>query len=463
MRLQEIIGIVREYFFLALTAVIVLGIIFFLVYFIGNKKFSREGKALSKRKLLLVAAFVGYVIMVVGVTFLNRGSHYEGGIDLSLFASYREAWYSSSVRAWQFIYLNILMFVPFGVLFPLLHTRFRKAFWTIGMAALFTLAIESLQLVTGFGIFDADDLFNNLLGAIIGYGIVMGIIALKAKGIKRALVYFSPLLLVVILSGSMLAYYHLKEFGNLSIVPVHKTDMTEATTTIDVELNDKRMTVPVYKAPSYTKAAADEFIVDFFKRMGLETSNIEDNSYPDTGIYWIRGETSYNISFQFLDGSYRYTDFSSFDEEREPKDEDEKTLKESLKKFDIHIPQDSHFQKIDTGTYQWTVDKKSTGNRLIDGSLVVDYYNDDSVKSIDNKLITYDKVRDIEIKSEQEAYQEVLDGKFLYFPKDKKINTLHIDQVEVSYQLDSKGYYQPVYAFHGVVDGTDMTILIPGI
>ena len=64
---------------------------------------------------------------------------------------------------------------------------------------------------------------------------------------------------------------------------------------------------------------------------------------------------------------------------------------------------------------------------------------------------------------EQEAYQEILDGKFQLFSKSKKIKTLHIDQVEVSYQLDSKGYYQPVYAFHGVVDGTDMTILIPGI
>lgn len=463
MRLQEIIGIVREYFFLALMAVIVLGIIFFLVYFIGNKKFSREGKALSKRKLLLVAAFTGYVIMVIGVTFLNRGSNYEGWIDLSLFASYREAWYSSSVRVWQFIYLNILMFVPFGILFPLLHRRFRKAAWTIGMSAFFTLAIESLQLLTGFGIFDADDLFNNLLGAIIGYGIVMGIIALKAKGIKRAFVYFSPLLLVVILSGSMFAYYHLKEFGNLSIVPAHKTDMTEATTTMDVELNDKRMKVPVYKAPSYTKAAADEFVVDFFKGMGLETSDIEDNSYPDTGIYWIRGEKSYSIWVDFLDGSYRYTDFSSHDEDIEQKDADEETLKDHLRKFGIDIPQDSNFRKIDTGTYQWTVDKKTIGNRLIDGSLTVNYYNDDTVKRIDNKLITYEKVRDIEIKSEQEAYQEILDGKFLYFPKDKKINTLHINKVEVSYHLDSKGYYQPVYAFHGVVNGTEMTILIPGI
>ena len=136
------------------------------------------------------------------------------------------------------------MFVPFGILFPLLHPRFQKAVWTIGVAALFTLFIESVQLITGYGIFEVDDLFNNLLGAIIGYGIIMGFITIKEKGIKRSFFYFSPLLLVVILSGSMFTYYHLKEFGNLSIVPIHKLDMTQATTTIDVQLNDNRMTVP---------------------------------------------------------------------------------------------------------------------------------------------------------------------------------------------------------------------------
>ena len=50
-----------------------------------------------------------------------------------------------------------------------------------------------------------------------------------------------------------LLFYNFKEFGNLSIVPIHRTDMTQATTTIDVQLNDNRITVPVYKAPSYTK------------------------------------------------------------------------------------------------------------------------------------------------------------------------------------------------------------------
>ena len=54
-------------------------------------------------------------------------------------------------------------------------------------------------------------------------------------------------------------------------------------------------------------------------------------------------------------------------------------------------------------------------------------------------------------------------GNFKYYSENKMIETLHIHKVEVSYYLDSKGYYQPVYAFQSTVDGMDMTILIPGI
>lgn len=461
MRLQEIVGIVKEYFLLALIAVIVLGIIYFIGYFIVYRKLLGGKRKLLKKQLLFGGLFTGYVIMVLGVTFLNRSSHFQGGINLSFLSSYREAWYTFSVRHWQFVLLNIFMFVPFGILLPLLHSRFQRAIWTFGGALLFTLSIETFQLITSYGIFEVDDIFNNLLGAIIGYGIFMGIFTSKGKGF-RPLFYFLPLLLLVISFGSMFAYYHLKEFGNLSIVPSHTTDVTRATISIDEQLDDHKKTVPIYKAPSYKKTDADQFVTNFFKRINLDPSNMEVISYQNEGVYWIRGEKDYNIWFQFLDGSYRYTDFTSFDDNIEPKEADEDTLKENVKKFGIDIPPNSHFRRVNPGTYEWTVGKKVVKNQLVDGSLTVNYYSDDTVKSIVNQLITYDKVRDIRIKSPKEAYKEILDGKFQYYGEYKMIKTLQIHKVEISYYLDSKGFYQPVYAFKSTINGMKKTILIPG-
>lgn len=292
------------------------------------------------------------------------------------------------------------MFIPFGILFPLLHPRFQKAVWTIGVAALFTLSIESVQLITGYGNFVVDDLFNNLLGAIVGYGIVMGFITIKERAIKQSVSYFSPLLLVIILFGGMYGYYHLKEFGNLSIVPAHKVDMRQATVTSDVKFDDSSATVPIYQAPSYTKRAADKFAKDLFDNIQADVSDMDDLSYADEGVYRTHGDGSYDLWVRFLDGSYRFTDFSILDEGIELKDTNEDTLKENISIFDINIPQEAKFQRVDTGVYEWKVDKKVRGNQLIDGFLTVNYYNDHTVKEIENRLITYDKIRDVQIKSE---------------------------------------------------------------
>ncbi|ADU32449.1 VanZ family protein [Evansella cellulosilytica] len=463
MRIQEIMGILREYFLLALLALIVLGIIIFIGYFIVYRKLFKGKKGIPINKLFFGGLFIGYIIMVIGVTFLNRGPSFQGGMNLSLFSTYKEAWHNFSIRHWQFVILNIIMFVPFGILFPLLHSRFQRAIWAIGAALLFTISIESIQLVTAYGNFVLDDLFNNLLGAIIGYGIIIGLITLKSKGIIHSVKYFTPLFLVVISFVSIFTYYHFKEFGNLSIVPLYKANMSEAKITVDKDLNDNGTEVSIYKAPSYTKTAADEFVVDFFEKKNVDSSNMDVIYYQHEGVYWIREGSSHNIWFNFLDGSYSYSDFSYFDEDIELKDVDEEILLENLIQLGIHIPQDASFQKNDTGSYEWIVDKKLIENQLIDGNLGVSYYNDDTVKVIDNQLITYEKVRDVQIKSEQEAYKEILEGNFQHYSENKMIESIHIHRVELTYRLDSKGYYQPVYAFYSTVNGIEHIILIPAM
>lgn len=72
-------------------------------------------------------------------------------------------------------------------------------------------------------------------------------------------------------------------------------------------------------------------------------------------------------------------------------------------------------------------------------------------------------MQDIEIKSEKEASQEILDGKFQFNSEIGKVEGLHIYKVDLDYFLDSKGFYQPDYAFESKVNGIDQIIRIPGI
>jgi len=405
--------------------------------------------------------------MVFGVTFTNRGANFNG-TNLQLFSGYVEAWNSFHVRQWQFLILNIVMFLPLGILLPLVHYRFRLARWTVGVSLLFTGFIECVQLITGFGVFNVDDIVNNLVGAIIGFGLTMGIVTLvKTKKRMQSLLYFSPLIAVILIFGGMFTFYQMKEFGNLSIKPHEKINMEDVSTSMDVELSDQQTAVPVYKAPTYTKKAADSFVVDFFQKIQIDPTGMEISAYSDEIVYWVRSGPSYNVWFTLLDGSYKYSDFSTFDDEIEIglEDIEEEHLLEKLRLFDIDIPEQASFQQEDVGTYNWVVDHYEIGDDLLDGAISVQYYNDDTIKEISNNLITYKKATEAQIKSEQEAYQQILDGKFKYykFSDSDKVESVEIDQVELDYILDSKGFFQPIYRFEGRVNGDDTPILIPAI
>ena len=65
---------------------------------------------------------------------------------------------------------NIILFVPFGVLFPAV-TDWKKMWRTVVAGVGFSLIIETIQLITSRGCFDFDDVVLNGLGCVIGYGI----------------------------------------------------------------------------------------------------------------------------------------------------------------------------------------------------------------------------------------------------------------------------------------------------
>jgi glycopeptide antibiotics resistance protein len=64
---------------------------------------------------------------------------------------------------------NIIGFIPFGVILPLLSKRVFKLNTVILLTFCLSLTYEVLQLVFEFGSFDVDDLILNTLGGILGY------------------------------------------------------------------------------------------------------------------------------------------------------------------------------------------------------------------------------------------------------------------------------------------------------
>lgn len=466
MRTHEILGIIKRNFHIGLIGVIILGILWSIGYFFIYKRVLGGKKSPTKKQIILGCAFTGYIIMVLGVTFLNRNSNFKGNVNFHFLSSYREAWNTFTLRSWQFLILNILMFMPLGILLPILHNRFHEIKWTMGTALGFTLFIECLQLITGFGIFELDDIFNNVLGALIGYGIIMTIFTILEAPKHRFLKivgYLSPLILTLVIFMGIFSYYNSQEFGNLPVAYSYKMNIKNTKISLDVELNKERNLATVYQAPNYNKNSAEEFVTSFLENRHIDTKNIEINPYSNSAIYWIRSEPSYNIWIEYLDGSYRYTDFSSFDEGIEPMDIDQDILLEELSDFGIQIPTKAVFNNKDLGSYEWAVEKEIVGDSITEGVLTCRYYSDNTIKEINNNLITYNRVKEVPIKSETEAFEELVDGKFKFFDSVDKIESINIKDVELNYHLDSKGYYQPAYSFDSVIDGKEFKIIIPAL
>lgn len=63
---------------------------------------------------------------------------------------------------------NVICFMPIGILYPLYRQGQRYVRGTLVISLATSLMVEASQLLTGWGVFDVDDLLLNFLGGIIG-------------------------------------------------------------------------------------------------------------------------------------------------------------------------------------------------------------------------------------------------------------------------------------------------------
>ena len=64
---------------------------------------------------------------------------------------------------------NVLAFLPFGAILPVISRRTRGIFRIMLLSFEFSLLVECIQLVSKVGSFDVDDLLLNTLGGVMGY------------------------------------------------------------------------------------------------------------------------------------------------------------------------------------------------------------------------------------------------------------------------------------------------------
>lgn len=142
-------------------------IVLCLVILFGTPFFKRRGA----KKFVLLSLCSEYYFLVLCSTVLCRTREVKNKVELIPFYKYPDIWNNVDYPHDLFeVSLNVALFVPIGLL---LSGSIRNwKWWHVAIAGCcLSLIIELLQLVTGKGLCETDDLIHNTLGACVGWGL----------------------------------------------------------------------------------------------------------------------------------------------------------------------------------------------------------------------------------------------------------------------------------------------------
>ena len=145
--------------------VIVVGVLLILFSALAGKRIN----------LILLVLYTGFILYMT-LLYRNRviTTH-----NFELFRTYKQL--LKSHRGARDIINNILLFAPLGtILYRLYHKNS-----VLLIPFLLTVFIEAFQYFTSIGVCELDDIFNNTLGSVIGYGAGWLIAVIKRKLTKK--------------------------------------------------------------------------------------------------------------------------------------------------------------------------------------------------------------------------------------------------------------------------------------
>ena len=498
MRMTDVISIGKSYLALGiLCAVVIVALVFVGYKFIYQKKMQGQ-KKLSWIKLLWLVVMICYLLVVCGATLLRVGDFYHGMQMQPLFASYREAWAEFAARDWRNLILNILMFVPFGFLLPI-GIRKMRVFWRTYLCGfIMTLGIEVIQLVSGKGIFEWDDILNNTVGTMIGYGIFAIVYALwqsvtefydsgiekqrkitlevskiRKNGLRKKTKVICcqiPLIIVCAAFAAMFLIYQKQEFGNFSIQYMTKISSSDLQVHTEQSYSDTASEADIFYIDQLDQKQTKERVQAFFENLGDQIDDSRTDLYDETAVYYSENEKGFWMDYN--GGTYSYTDYETLyaDDETEEEsivkpvtDADESEVRTVLETYEIQLPEGAVFENQGDGSYAFSCTQVVSGQTIYDGALTCQLYSNGKMGTITNNIYKGTYVKSCPIISEEAAYEQIKQGKMHFYNDGAASYDITVGNVRLVYQKDSKGYYQPVYQFDAVINGEGANIWIAAL
>lgn len=437
-------------------------------------RFTIEKKTHTMFKQIILKSIAAcYFILIIGITLLDRSNLWQNQTIMPLFHSYKDAWINFSVTSWKNIILNFFLFVPLGILVPMIITKCRTLWKTTLVAILFAFSIETVQLLTGIGIFEFDDILGNTMGAMIGYGLYelsKFLFVMKkdrtfhSKSLKKVIFLQLPLCLTIALFSFIFVSYNTQELGQLRnqcVIPFQNISVSS-----NIEYNDISDSLPIYRIQQKsTIKETTSFAKTFFGNIGTTIDESRNDFYEDTAVYY--SADKHSLWIDYVGGNYKFFDYDTIypDEPIYPViDADEKTIRKKLEDYGVYVPTGTNFDITENGEYKFNANKLFENGILYDGTITCEYYTNGCFSKINNNILVLVPYKDYEVISKKKAYEKLCAGEFYYPVNDVNDHIdIIVDQCEMEYVIDTKGYYQPVYSFSSEINGRQYKIQIPAL
>lgn len=170
--IRDVIIFVEKYMAPSTVGAVILSAFFYLVRkYIDSKAKRMVWKGAVKHKLSsMIALFVFfiYLFMLMYIAFLSRQPGSRDALRLQLLCIF-----SKDIWARTYAIENIVLFIPFGFMLPLIFSRCDTFKWCMLVGIISSVAIELIQNVTKRGYSELDDVLNNSIGTMIGYGVLV--------------------------------------------------------------------------------------------------------------------------------------------------------------------------------------------------------------------------------------------------------------------------------------------------
>jgi len=429
---------------LAIAALPVAGGLILAASKIHQKKYG-DTRKFPWKKAFLILALCAYLIGLVYITIIRGSISGWRNINFHIFRAWREAWNTFSEKHWLNVLLNIGMFVPLGILLPLLSGKLRKWYWMLPAGFLTTLTIEIIQYISCKGLCDVDDLFANTLGAMIGYWLVMAALHIRHRNWKKTLCNGLALVLTAASVGSIFVAYQMQEYGNIPTAPAFRVDTSDVQWVVDCALDNEESTVAIYKTSRKSSRECEAIGRAFFESIGVDKVDV---TVYNEEVYLREYYGNRILEVFFADGHLEYWDLNDIDFETAAYAQvDEETLRSMLAEFGIEVPEEAELSYEGDGVHIFRVSRHIEGNTMLDGELICTVEQDFGLREFQNRLLTFEYHGDAKIISAETAVEQVKSGMISggdWFER-MKPSEVQILSCELVHLVDTKGFYQPVY------------------